>query len=174
MYEDLDQNSKEFAESFYENKAVCNWCKDYENPVKCKGLCQSCYRLTRTLYRSRQDLNEAQATEKSWRIHEAKTNLRICELMIEEAKTEGLRFPTTPDRKVTGGDLESAFRHLSEIVLNDYDLFFGSTNIFDWHFTPGQKKLLFNLIGRILKEHSRRNRRKRAIDKQVREEIATY
>lgn len=174
MYEDLDQNSKEFAESFYEKEAVCTWCKDYAKPVRCKGLCQSCYRLNRELYRFQQELDEAQATDKPWHISEAKRKLRICELMIEEAKTEGLRFPTTPDRNVTGGDLESAFRHLSEIALNNYDLFFGSTNTFDWHFTPGQKKLLFHLIGRILKEHSRRNRRKRAIGKQVQEEIAAH
>ena len=80
------------------------------------------------------------------RVREAQAKLRICELMIDLAKVEGERFGSLPEREVSGLSLEHLFRELSKIAIGK-DLYFGHANIFSDHFTQGQRKLLFHMVG---------------------------
>jgi hypothetical protein len=84
---------------------------------------------------------------------EFKVRKRVARL----CQVEGAAFGGIHKKDITGLDVEHLLSALSEHVIKK-DVFFGEANLFDWSFSPSQKRLLFYLISKFERAWRRKNR----------------
>ena len=77
------------------------------------------------------------------------------------AKDEGTAYGTIHKQEVDGIQLEFAFSRLSKAFIKQ-DLYHHSANLFDWSFSQDQRRLIYYLLSKVLRKHSRRHRRSKA------------
>jgi hypothetical protein len=82
--------------------------------------------------------------------------------MEKSAKTEGRVYGQLHADDVTGYRLAKEFTFISESLVHQ-DLYRGDANLFDWSFTPNQKRLLLYLLSLSRRAYLRRTRWKRAL-----------
>ena len=87
-------------------------------------------------------------------------DLRVAINMAEDAQAEGRIYGNLHKRPVSNVDLEHAFGSLSKSLVPPNDLFYKDANLFDC-FSESQNRYLMYLVSRMLREHHRRNRRRR-------------
>jgi hypothetical protein len=78
--------------------------------------------------------------------------------MVQLAKMEGSAYGDIHTRDVSGTDLETQFSLLSKAFIKK-DLYDGEANLFDWSFSLDQKRLIYYLISKLMRERRRRARR---------------
>jgi hypothetical protein len=139
----------------------CEWCKHPEKSLYAAGLCRHCYRI-------RQKVSNLESTVRLCKERKQSISfgldfrLKTARKMVNLAKMEGSRYGNLDRKNVTGVDLEHQFSLLSKSLVRE-DLYFGLANLFDWSFSPDQKRLIYYLISKVMREQSRRSRRGRAI-----------
>jgi hypothetical protein len=82
--------------------------------------------------------------------------------MQKSAKVEGQTYGEY-SADVTGLNLEQQFSYISRMFVHQ-DLYYGDASLFDWSFTPNQKRLLFYLLSLMSRAHLRRTRWHRALN----------
>jgi hypothetical protein len=88
-------------------------------------------------------------------------NLHTYTKMAGFAQGEGRAYGNIHERRVSGEDLEGEFSFISKRFVKK-DLFYGLASVFDWSFTPDQKRLIYYLLSQMSRSHLRRSRKLRA------------
>jgi len=88
-------------------------------------------------------------------------DVRLFEKMEQLCKADGHRLRNILEDDVSGLNVEASFSAVSRIVLRK-DLFHSFGNLFDYAFTPLQKKMVAYLIWQIVSKYNRRTRQKQA------------
>jgi len=79
--------------------------------------------------------------------------------MVYLAKAEGANYGNIHKKNVAGSNLELQFSQVSKALIRK-DLYDGNTaNVFDWSFSPDQKRLIFYLLSRVIRHRERSARR---------------
>jgi hypothetical protein len=91
--------------------------------------------------------------------------------MVHLAKMEGSAYGDLHRKDVTGLDLEHQFCLMSKSLVRK-DLYFGDANLFDWSFSPDQKRLIYYLLSKVMRQRQRRARRGRAMGMVVSGDLA--
>lgn len=138
----------------------CEWCKDPGRRIHASGLCCSCYRLERNLAKLQGRLHE-------YKNHNQRTpsqlqlEVRIARRKVRLAKAEGSLYGSINTQEIDGVRIEHELSSLSRGLVKK-DLFYGDANLFDWSFSPSQKRLILYLLSGIQREFMRRNRHRMA------------
>lgn len=79
--------------------------------------------------------------------------------MVYLAKAEGSTYGNIHKKNVLGSNLELQFSQLSKALIKK-DLYGGNAaNLFDWSFSPDQKRLLYYLLSKVIRHRERKARR---------------
>lgn len=137
---------------------VCEWCKHPEQPVYRAGLCRHCYRIRREASTLESQIQEAKR-EKQFVSSDAFFRLKIARKMADLAKAEGSIYGNIHKKKILGLDIESQLSQLSQTLVKE-DLYDGNAaNVFDWSFCPDQKRLIYYLLSKLIRQRERKARR---------------
>jgi hypothetical protein len=138
----------------------CSWCQHPDKKIYRKGLCSSCYRTSR---KEAQLASAVEALKKNGRPvpFPLEFDLHTYAKMGELARGEGGAYGDIHQREITGLDLEWELSYVSKRFVKK-DLFHGDANLFDWSFTPDQKRLLYYLLSKMSRAYLRRGRKNRA------------
>ncbi len=137
--------------SFRVSTECCKWCKDDDRRIYAKrvGLCRCCYGVSRKLAKAKARwLKTGDSTDK-FRYRAAKREMEIAQFVGEQ-------YGDLDRRKIDGYQLEMEFRQLSSWL--GKEMFFGSSNTFDWDFTLKQRRIIFEFLARMAREHFRSQR----------------
>lgn len=141
--------------------ASCEWCKNPEQPLYRAGLCRHCYQISREVSKLESRVQECKEHKQSISF-DLDFYLKTAKKMVHLAKMEGSAYGDIHKKNVTGADLELQFSLLSKALIKK-DLYYGDANLFDWSFSPAQKRLIFYLLSKLMRQRSRRARRGRAM-----------
>ncbi len=139
----------------------CQWCKHPEQPLFRAGFCRHCYRINREASRLESQIEECKSRNQSVSPY-LLSRLKTARKMVDLAKMEGSAYGDLHRKNVTGLDLEHQFSMLTKAIFKK-DLYYGEANLFDWSFSADQKRLIYFLLAKLMREHSRRTRRGIAI-----------
>ena len=134
----------------------CDRCKDPERKLHRAGLCLTCYRAKRKVIQLQSRLEKLKKSGKSVPF-DLQFEFRVRKQVARLCQVEGAAFGGIDKKDITGLDVEHLLSALSERVIKK-DVFFGEANLFDWSFSPSQKRLLFYLISKLERALRRRNR----------------
>jgi hypothetical protein len=155
----------EFLESLSEQK-TCGWCRYPLKRVYRAGLCRHCYDIRLEVNRLRKKVEAAKIKGGGHPRFgpvpfELDFDYRVALEMEKDAKIEGQTYGEIATRTIYGLELETEMSFLSKQFLKK-DLYYGEANLFDWSFSPDQKKVLFYLLSLMIREQLRKTRRFRA------------
>ena len=140
----------------------CEWCKHPEQPLYRAGFCRHCYRINREVSKLESQIRECKRRKQSIS-HYLLFRLKTARKMVYLAKAEGSTYGNIHKKNVLGSNLELQFSQLSKALIKK-DLYDGNAaNLFDWSFSPDQKRLIYYLLSKLMRERSRRARRGRAM-----------
>jgi hypothetical protein len=74
--------------------------------------------------------------------------------MVHLAKMEGSAYGDIHKKGVTGSEFEQQLSMLSNALFKK-DLYYREANLFDWSFSPEQKRLIYYLLSKLMRERSR-------------------
>ena len=165
----LRPQRRDFAQEYLDSKAsrkACNSCKHPNKPIYCKGLCKSCHSIEIQIDRlsAKVDAFEEQQRETGRvRAPFEELDYRVALSMKRSAEAEGEDYRRSYVDAITGHDIEEKLRWISRKVAGK-DLCGQLANVFDWSFTPSQKRLLFHLLSIVHQGHLRRRRKHLALN----------
>ncbi len=158
-----NRGPKEYAAEFLESmyaETTCGWCKHPEEPLYRSGLCRHCYNISREISKF-ETSHEQYKQSKEPTPFELRFDLKTAREMARLAKDEGVVYGDIHKQNVTGVQLEYAFSALSKAFVKE-DLYYQEANLFDWSFSLDQRRLIYYLLSKVLRKHSRRHRRQHA------------
>jgi len=169
--------TQDYPEQFLQslsNRSTCDWCKHPVKPIYRAGLCRHCYDIRGKINRFRRKVEEYKKRGGGHPLlgpvpPSLKGEYRAALKMEGSAKVEGRRYGRVYEGDINGLDLEHEFSCLGRLLVRR-DLYQGHANLFDWSFTPSQKRLLFYLLSLMSREHLRRTRWRRAVNSALYEE----
>jgi hypothetical protein len=174
----MSPTDDDYAEDFLgrlSDRSACQWCKHPNKRIYLKGLCRHCYdirgkinRLHRTINEYKKKLGKMPLLEADdvilrYRngLAEVEVHYQVAIEMEKDAKTEGEAYEQMYTAQIDGLTLEHQFSFISAKFVHQ-DLYHGDANLFDWSFTPNQKRLLSYLMSLMSSAYLRRTRWKRA------------
>jgi|SRR5580658_1069552 hypothetical protein len=146
------------------NVSACQWCKHPRKPIYRVNLCRQCYDIRGKINRFRKKIEEYKRKRRGTPFGLKYLYLTALE-MEKDAKIEGQAYGQAADG-ITGLRLEHEFSFVSRRWVHQ-DLFYGDANLFDWSFTPHQKRLLFHLLSLMSRAYLSRTRWNRALNSHI-------
>lgn len=143
------------------DRSTCEWCKHPEKMIYRIGLCRHCYDIRGKITRLGKKIEECRDKGKEVPV-ELAFFYRAALAMEKSAKSEGRVYGQLQADDITGYRLAHEFSFISESLVHQ-DLYRGDATLFDWSFTPNQKRLLLYLLSLVRRAHLRRTRWKRAL-----------
>lgn len=150
--------------------SCCKWCKHPEKSLYAVGLCSHCYRIRQKVSNLESRVRLCKERKQSISF-DLDLRLKTARKMVHLAKMEGSAYGDLHRKDVTGLDLEHQFCLMSKSLVRK-DLYFGDANLFDWSFSPDQKRLIYYLLSKVMRQRQRRARRGRAMGMVVSGDLA--
>lgn len=140
----------------------CSWCANPFHEIRCSGLCDHCYRITREQNAIKQKIQQRKA--KGLQVpYELAFSYRVAIEMEKLAKSESEHFDSK-DSFHTGMTIERLMMYVSEEWIR-HSYYSNYASIFSQLFSPAQRRALIYLLSRMIREHMRRNRRRKAVQR---------
>lgn len=153
---ELNNYAREFLKKIHA-QTRCRWCKHPEQAIHSGGFCRHCYRIRRQLAALSSRIEECKSRKQPIS-RDLDSRFKVAAKMVELAKMEGSTYGDLHRKKVMGVDLEHQLSLLSKSLLGK-DVYFGDANLLDWSFSPVQKRLIYYLLSKLLRERARKTRR---------------
>ncbi len=141
------------------NPEACAWCCS-DAPIYRSGLCRHCYEVRRKLAAA----EKYAASLKTGHRHRDwlfQRDVRLYTKMEELCKADGNRLRSILKDGDSALTVEHFLSQISKRVLRK-DLFHGYAKVFDYAFTPPQRKMLAYLLWKILSKYNRKTRQRQA------------
>ena len=106
----MPRNAIDYYLACVDEGSRCEWCRFPDEPLRCKGLCDHCYRISR-------EIIKAEKNHRRYKSQETNFNLKTAEKKAELAKLEGQAFWPLKNKNVTGLDIEHLFDGLSKLIV---------------------------------------------------------
>jgi hypothetical protein len=143
------------------DRSTCEWCKHPVKLIYRIGLCRHCYSIRGKIIRLSKKIEECSETGREVP-SELPFSYRAYLAMERSAKSEGRVYGRLYADEITGDRLAHEFSFISESLVHQ-DLYRGDATLFNWSFTPSQKRLLLYLLSLLRRAHLRRTRWKQAL-----------
>ena len=151
----MPRNAIDYYLACVDEGSRCEWCRFPYEPLRCKGLCSHCYRISR-------EIIKAEKNHRRYKSHDTEFNLKIEKKKAELAKSEGQTYWPLKNKNVTGLDIEHQFYFLSNHLIKE-ELFAHTANHFNEKFTQEQRRLLYFFITKLNRKWDRQHRMGTAI-----------
>jgi len=152
------------------NRPKCALCQDAGVRIYKKDHCRRCYDLIRKEDRLKKKIRNLTGMTQG-QAFEVKFDLSVTRKAIQLTKIEGEVFGNISQRSIDGLNIERQLSRISRLLIHK-DLYYGSANTVDWHFTPAQKKLLYYLLSKLERAYNHRHSFSRAAVSYIRERAA--
>ena len=135
----------------------CKWCKDPLKIIYRVGYCRSCHKIRSELrqlkWRFEEDVKNGEDIHPGLEF-QLKTVIKMARLV----KLDGEVYGNLHIRSVDGLNVEYIFRKLSDRFVHE-DLFHHYANLFDWSFSPSEKRMIYYLLSILIRKDNSRRRR---------------
>ena len=144
MAQVAEGRSEEFLKSV-DATPSCNWCKNPEIRIYCKGLCCHCYRISREIHRLESATDSRDVTRACWKLETLKKQRAF-------AQEKGRLYGNTGNQKVDTLRLELILSALGHYCTGRRGLFHGYHNQLSMAFpSEVQQAFLFHLLSKLMR-----------------------